>query len=101
MTPLSAPLRTCCSLQNDPAGDAAFAAAVLWLVGVVVAALVDDEGAPGDIGQLEVGRRHGLVDAFGRGLESRQVALVTAAFGTFVRLGPVWIVVLTGRHAGR
>ncbi len=50
-------------LRHDAAGNAARAAAILRLVAVVVAAFMDDKGAPTDIGEFQPRGGHGLADS--------------------------------------
>src|SRR5262249_55666340 len=80
--------------------NAALAATVLWIVRVVVATFVDDQGAATHILELQVWRRHRLVDALGVGLEDRKIALVAGALGSFVRFLALGIEVRSRCAAG-
>jgi hypothetical protein len=50
--------------RNHAASNTTLAAAVLWVVGIVVAAFVDDQRTALHIGELEPRNRHRLVDPF-------------------------------------
>src|SRR5215468_1063062 len=73
-----------------------------WLVGVIIAARVDHNRAPLNVGHSEVRHYHGL-----RGLAASidgqhgHVALMALAIRSEVFAGVGWVIMATRRHAGR
>src|SRR5262245_19710993 len=91
------------ALLGNAASDARAATAQgPWLVGVIIAARVDHNRAPLNVGHSEVRHYHGL-----RGLAASidgqhgHVALMALAIRSEVFAGVGWVIMATRRHAGR
>src|SRR5262245_37490351 len=88
-------------LGYDTASYSAFAAAVLRVVAIVVAALMDDQSAALHIRELQSRRCGRLADALVRSLQQGQIAFVPCPFRSLVRLLPLGIEMWTGGLARR
>lgn len=92
-------LRMCLALRNNAAGNAPFAAAVLWMIGVIVAAFMDHERAPAYVCERQMRSRDDDVDALVCRGEERQVSFVSLTGRALVALRRCRIIVWTSCEA--